>query len=155
MPTKENKYQFKPLSYEYIRGLVEGEGCFTFHTVSDKYGKKKMPAFALGMSKRDEELLRKVRNSLNLKSSVYSYPPRDRKDGYKRQGMAVLLVRGFGDIKNVIVPLFYRKLNGYKAVQFDEWISTIENDPNVLQIYKLIPKLYRNGYYNKNFRHYD
>ncbi len=151
----ENKYQSKNLSWEYIRGLVEGEGCFTFHTVGPKDSKKKMPTFAINMSRRDEELLRKVRNSLNLKSSVYVYPPRQRKDGYKRQGMAVLLVRGFGDIKNIIIPLFYKKLNGYKAVQFDKWINNIEQDPNVLKIYKLIPKLYKNGFYDRNFRHYD
>lgn len=146
----------KQISYEYIRGLSEGEGCFTFCSVGYRKGpKKKLPAFILSMSKRDEELIRNVRNTLNLKSTVYSYPPRKYKDGYRRHGMVILIVRRFGDIKNRIVPLFYRKLNGYKAKQFEEWIKKIETDPSVHEMYKLIPKLYKNGFYEKNFKNYD
>ncbi len=41
----------KKLSYEYIRGLVEGEGCFTFYpTTKKKDGSySKITAFVIGM----------------------------------------------------------------------------------------------------------
>jgi hypothetical protein len=142
---------YKKLSYEYIRGLVEGEGCFTFSPVGYRGGlKRNLPAFVLSMSRRDKDLIEKVKTALNLRNKVYEYKPRIRKDGYKRDGMAVLIVRDIGQLKNIIVPLFYKKLNGYKAKQFDEWIIKIGDDPEVPDSYKLITKIYKSGFYDRN-----
>ncbi len=144
------------LTYDYIRGLITGEGCFTFCSVRSKERGtiSKIPTFALGMSERDKILVESVKESLGLRNRVYAYAPRKRKDGYKRTGSVHLMVRDFGQLKNVIVPLFYKKLKGYKSIQFEEWILTIENDPMVPKIYKLIPKIYKSGFY-ENIKKFD
>lgn len=139
------------LSYEYIRGLVEGEGCFTFCSSSWKnQPKRKLPTFMIGMSAKDKDLLNKVRDSLCLRNKVYEYAPRLRKDGYRRDGMAMLMVRDVGQLKNIIIPLFYKKLNGNKRKQFEAWVESIGTDPMVPSSYKFIHKIYNAGFYDKN-----
>ena len=66
------------ISNEYVRGLVEGEGTFTF----SPSGNKKIPVFCLKMHVRDKNLLELVRNKLGLKNKVYEYN-HQRKDGVK------------------------------------------------------------------------
>lgn len=53
----EHKQQ--SLSYEYIRGLVDREGCFGFHSgcIKSNGNKYKIPVFAISMHVRDKELL--------------------------------------------------------------------------------------------------
>jgi len=140
------------LSKEYIRGLVEGEGCFTFCSLIDQNSKEKklIPAFSIGMHERDENLIIRLRDTLKLKNNVRVYKNIG-SDKIKRGKKAFLIVRDFYQIKNIIVPLFYKKLQGYKAQQFNDWIEKIENDNLVPDSYKLIPKLYKNGYYDKYF----
>ncbi len=144
----------KKPSNEYIRGLVAGEGCFSFCTVGKKndMNKPKIPAFILSMSAQDRELVNLVKESLSIKNKVYEYRPRIRKDNYNRQGMVMLIVRDFGQLKNIIVPFFYKKLVGNKGKQFEEWIENIGSDPDVPKRYRFIHKLYRIGYYDKNPR---
>ena len=72
------------LSEEYVRGLVEGEGSFTFDT---RHKISKIPTFVIAMHKRDENLLRLVRETLGISvkmdsHSVYRYKV-TRKDGYR------------------------------------------------------------------------
>ena len=114
-------------NYDYIRGLVAGEGCFTFCSIKNTGTKKQLPTFLINMSRRDKVLLEKTRDVLGLKNKIYEYPPRTAKDGYKRDGMVLLIVRDIGQIKNIIVPLFYKKLIGYKSIQFNEWMERIGN----------------------------
>lgn len=151
--------QDKKLSYEYIRGLVEGEGTFTFSTskrnMSDGSIKNiKVPAFAIGMHERDEELLRSVRDVLGLKNRVYNYKSFN-KDGYKRGRKAFLIVREFGQLKNIIVPFFYKRLKGNKGRQFEQWLEKIGNDPGVPETFRFIYKIYKAGFYDKNPKFYD
>lgn len=146
----EQSIGYGGISYEYIRGLVDGEGCFTFYPAKVGSVKYKIPAFVLAMSERDADLLRLVADKLGVKSKIYVYPPRKRRDGYKRQGMAVLIIRSIGQIKNVIVPLFYKKLHGYKGKQFEAWIEQMGNDEAVSNRFRLVHKLYKVGFYDKN-----
>ena len=82
------------LSNEYIRGLIEGEGCFSFHTRNAKTPflrngqkiKEKMTAFCLSMHERDENLIKAVRDHLGLKNKVYIYGPY-KGDGYKSKSV--------------------------------------------------------------------
>lgn len=142
------------ISYEYIRGLIDGEGCFTFCSAQNPNGGKiKIPAFILRMSIRDIGLIEAVRDALDLKNKVHTYSYQG-KDGAKRQPQAVLIVRDFGSLKNTIIPLFLNKLHGYKSLQFIQWIENMESDPLVPRDYKLLAKLYKNGYFedlSKNF----
>ena len=108
------------LSFEYIRGLVDGEGCFSFHTVpaKDRLGNKirmRIPAFMLGMSIQDINLIARVKETLGLRNRIYEYSQERRRDGYNRQPMAVLVVRDIGQLKNIIIPLFYKSLQGTEA----------------------------------------
>ncbi len=137
------------ISFDYIRGLVDGEGCFTFCRSGGSRYRDKVPTFSLGMTERDFQLLTIIRDKLGLRNKVYLYGPRKRKDGYKRDGMAILIVRDFGQIKNIIIPLFYKKLIGYKAKQFEEWIENMGSDPDVPEIYQFMKKLYHSGFYEK------
>ena len=64
----------------------------------------------------------------------------------------MLIVRNIGDIKNVIIPFFYKRLEGYKKEQFFQWLEDF-NKPDVAEGYKFIYRLYKNGYY-KEFKGY-
>lgn len=149
----EQKLQNKSISYDYIRGLIAGEGCFSFCTVPSwgKNGNKlKIPAFILQMSAQDKELVYLVKEMLGLRNRVYEYKPRVAKDSYNRQGMVTLIVRDFGQLKNIIVPFFYKKLVGNKAKQFEQWIEDIGTDPDVQENYRFIYFIYKAGFYEKN-----
>lgn len=140
------------LSDEYIRGLVEGEGCFTFDTRKTKHGPVKIPTFVIGMHERDEELLRSVRTSMHLQqinsNSIYLEKPY-RKDGVNRCGIAKLIIRDYRSLSEFIIPFFYKKLHGYKGLQFAEWLEKIGNK-DVPYPYKRIYILYKDGFYDKN-----
>lgn len=139
------------LTYEFIRGLVVGEGCFTFSGTTRKFAdgtvlKTKIPAFAIVMHERDQWLLRQVRHKLGVQNSVYVYE-NNGKDGSKRGRKAVLIIRELDSLKDVIIPLFYRGLSGHKAIQFKEWLEKIGADPMVPYKFKLIHKLHKDGFY--------
>ncbi len=146
------------LSNEYIRGLIDGEGCFTFHTRrSAKKGiktKGRVPAFALSMHWRDTELVEAVRDSMGLKNRVYRFKSYQR-DGHMRGDKVVLVVREFGQLKNIIIPFFYKKLHGYKARQFINWLEKIGTDPTVGENYRLLYRLYKCGFYDREMKYKD
>ena len=156
------KRSFDDISYEYIRGLIEGEGCFSFCTfgkevmVSDgRTGKMKLPAFIISMHERDIELLRSVRNKLKLRNSVYHHKEYKRNDGYKHGRMSTLIVRDFGQLRNIIIPLFYKKLIGNKALQFENWVNLIDYDPFIPERYKILSMLLKSGFYDKNLKNFE
>ena len=136
------------LSYEYIRGLTDGEGTFTFSTNTVNGIKRRIPAFAIKMAARDKDLIEGVRDTLNLKNKVYVYNHQG-KDGSIRQPQAMLIVREFPSLRDVIIPVFYKKLKGYKRFQFEEWIDIIGSDPAVPKTFKILYKIYNNGYYEE------
>jgi len=149
----------RPLTYDYIRGLIDGEGSFTFNTgthrlVDGEMRRSRIPAFAIGMHERDEDLLIAVRDMLGLPNKVYNYQPSN-KDGYNRGRKAFLIVREFGSLKNIIIPLFYNNLAGYKAIQFNEWLEKIGTDPLVPESYRLFYRLHKSGYFAKNRKFID
>jgi len=136
------------INWDYIRGLVEGEGCFTFSPVGYK---QRIPSFQLRMHVRDKFLLEKIRDFLGLKNKVYTYHYPG-KDNAKRGPQVVLIVREFGSLKNIIIPLFYENLIGHKSIQFNEWLEKIGNDPNVPKSYKLLYRLHKSGFYSRDSR---
>ena len=150
----------KKIPYEYIRGLIEGEGSFTFTSNSRKdvegntVVKIKIPAFAIGMHERDENLLCAVRDTMGLENKVYNYKSSN-KDGYNRGRKAFLIVREIGNLKNIVVPFFYNRLIGYKRTQFNKWIDDIGSDPEVPESYKIIYRLHKNNFYKNNPKFVD
>jgi len=140
------------LSNEYIRGLIEGEGCFTFY-----YGwkrpngrKYKVPGFVIGMNERDLELLKLVKDSLGLRNKIYFRGTHHiTKSGKDTGRVVVLAVREFDQLKDIIIPLFYKKLRGYKGVQFFDWLEKIGSDPDISDRYKSLYRLYKWGMYDK------
>lgn len=146
------------LTNDYIRGLVDGEGCFTFYTgkiVRNGMTEKiRIPAFAISMHERDKELIQAVRDHFGIKNAVYTFRPYLR-DGCKRGSKATLVIREFGRLKNVIIPFFYKKLKGYKAKQFESWLERMGADPLVPESYKLLYRLHKSGYYDKNQKFVD
>ena len=144
------------LSDDYILGLIDGEGCFTFcvstYLSNRKFLRRKIPAFALAMHERDMNLIKSVRDHLGIRNKVYIY----HKPGivlktktYLRGDQAFLIVREIGSLKNIIVPFFYKRLKGYKRIQFEKWIEKIGTDPLVPEIYKIIHRLHSYGYYER------
>src|SRR3989338_7579768 len=139
-------YMFQ-LPYDYIRGLVDGEGTFTFSTSPKKLKdgtiiKVKVPAFSLRMHNRDEYLIRAVRVTLGLNNSVYTYhyiSPDKR--GIKRGPQSVLIVREFPQIKEIIIPFFYKRLYGYKGKQFIDWLEKM-NDKDTTEWSKFLFRIY-------------
>jgi len=148
LPNMENIKRESEISFDYIRGLVDGEGTFTFSS-NNKRQRTKIPAFSIKMHARDKELLVKVRNAMNLKNNIYEYNYQG-KDGSKRGPQAMLIVREFGQLKNIVVPFFYKKLIGNKGKQFEEWIEKIGTDPDVPKSYKFIYRIYKLGFYDRN-----
>lgn len=137
------------ISYDYIRGLVSGgSGTFTFTTAYSGRRKKKIPAFQLRMSVKNRELMNKIKASLGLKNNIYTYQYSG-KDGYQRKPFVMIIVREFGPLKNIIIPLFYSQLIGSKGQQFDKWLEKIGSDPSVRQSYKLLHRLHRSGYFRR------
>ena len=118
---------------DYIRGLTDGEGCFTCCNVPTKSktgNKLKIPTFLIAMHVRDRSLLVKVMDYLDLKGELYILKP-SLKDGCKRGYSARFMVRNFGDLRDIIIPFFYKKLIGYKGIQFIEWLQKITSDSYV------------------------
>lgn len=144
--------QDEKLSYEFIRRFVEGKGTFTFSSNSKIH--RKVPAFAIKTSIINKELLEKIRDSMGLKNTIYDYN-HQRNDGYKRRPQAMLIVRELGQLKNIIVPFFYKKLKGNKEKQFKQWLTKIGSDPDVPETYKFIYKIYKAGFYDKNPKFQD
>ena len=107
------------------------------------------------MSRRDKNLIIKVRDTLGLRNKVYEYGPRKRNDGYNRNGMAILIVRDIGQLKNIIIPLCYKKFAGNKKKQFENWLEKIGNDPDIPGGYKFIYKIHKAGFYDKNPKYMD
>src|SRR3989338_1204460 len=121
----ENKFQEFSISDDYIRGLIDGEGCFTFCNVPVYRGKKK------------------IKDQLGLRNKIYIYRQTTLKTFnssgpkiYQSGRTATLIVRDLGQLKNIIVPFFYKKLIGHKGVQFIEWLENIGRDPLVHEDYK-------------------
>lgn len=147
----------KPISYEYIRGLVEGEGSFTYCTntyksPSGKVRRNKIPTFTLAMHERDLALIEQVRDAMGIKNKIYLNKNNHHKDGYNHGQMMMLIVREIGNIKNIIVPFFYKRLHGYKAKQFEDWLEMMGTDPEVTNGFKFIYKIYKAGFYDRNPR---
>lgn len=142
------------LSNEFIRGLIVGEGCFSFHTNGSKKNpdgttsRWKIPAFVLSMHVRDRDLINSVADALGVDDMVYRHTGY-KGDGLNRSDKATLAIRKFADLKDKVIPFFYNKLSGYKAIQFQEWLNNIGRDPDVRESYKLIYKLHKSGYWNK------
>lgn len=101
------------ISDDYIRGLVEGEGCFA--NMRDSRGDQ-VPAFVLKMHVRDKELIEAIRDYLTLPDRVYEYT-------HQGRHFALLQVRYIGSLKNKIIPLFKDKLLGHKGTQFKAWLG--------------------------------
>lgn len=132
------------LTDDFIIGLVVGEGTFCFTTTGNRLlgNYKEIPTFQLRMHVRDKKLVTAVRDAMNLKENkVYEYC-------HNNRHYAMLIIRNTGDIKNVIIPFFYKRLKGYKRKQFGQWIEDF-NRSDVAEWYKLIYRLYKNGYYEK------
>lgn len=144
------------ISNEYIRGLVEGEGCFSFHTGRTMANgrKYKLPAFVISMHIRDKDLIEAIRDKLGLKVKIYYRSSNanivNAKTGnvYLSERQAILVVRDFRQLKDIIIPFFYKKLKGYKGKQFLEWLEKIGNDANVSDRFKSLYKLYKWGMYD-------
>ena len=144
------------LTHYYIRGLVEGEGTFTFDTRISGGIKYKIPSFALAMHVRDKDLIEGVRDFLKIKNKVYVYyyPGKDQSRS-KRGSKAILIIREIGSLKNKIIPLFYKNLVGNKAIQFDGWIEKIGEDKSVPKSYKILYRLCKNGFYENNPEYFN
>src|SRR3989344_8938438 len=102
------------ISDDYIRGLIEGEGCFG--NMRDSRDGNRIPAFILKMHVRDKELIEAIRDHLGLPDRVYEYRHADRH-------FALLQVRDTGSLKNKIIQFFQNKLLGYKGTQFHAWLK--------------------------------
>lgn len=138
------------ISRDYILGLVDGEGSFSFTTNNSGGTRWRIPAFQLRMHARDTELIGLVKNFLGLRDRVYTYSYRTKpRDKVRRGPFSTILVRDVGQLKNIIIPFFYGRLIGYKSEQFNAWLETIGNDPLVPEEYKILFTLHKNGYYQR------
>ena len=91
---------------------------------------------------------------MGLRNKVYEYNHQG-KDGHKRGPQAMLIVRELGQLKNIIVPFFYKKLKGNKGKQFQEWLEKMGTDVNVSDNFRFINKIYKSGFYDKNPKFID
>lgn len=148
---RESEFIHYRLSNDYIRGLTDGEGCFTFSTnnyrKSGEIIKQKSPAFVIAMHVRDKWLIVETAEHLGIRDNVYIHKPY-LKDGHKRGYVVRFMVRSLDQIRDIIIPFFYKKLAGYKGEQFVKWIEDIGNDPMVAPRYKILYEMYKSGYWD-------
>ena len=107
----------------------------------------KRPAFVIGMHERDEDLLNDVRDTLGVNVRVYWYASRSDNQGSK----AMLMVRDTIELRDKIIPLFYKKLHGNKGKQFIEWLEKM-GDENVWEEGKYLHALYKKRYFEEKVK---
>ena len=102
----------KKLSLDYIAGLIEGEGCFTWtfqnHTTW-------VPIFSIKMNYRDKELLKNIAFSLGLDNKIYEYT-------HQNRHYALLIVRDKKSLLFKVIPAIRGSLHGYKKIQMENWV---------------------------------
>jgi len=109
-----------------------------------------MPAFVIAMDERDTNLLTLMRDKLELRNPIYFRKAYiNKKSGYRVGRTAVLVVREFDQLKDIIIPFFYKKLKGYKGQQFMMWLEKIGSDPDISDRYKSLYRLHKWGMYDK------
>jgi len=133
------------LTHDYIRGLINGQGCFTFHTVPNRLlggvvKKVRIPAFILTTHDGEDDSMTAIRKCLNIEKEPY----RTSRSVFK------LVIRDLGTLKNIIIPVCYNRLIGYKKQQFETWLNKMGTDPDVPDQYKLLYRLYKRGYFDQN-----
>ncbi|MDI6717693.1 MAG: LAGLIDADG family homing endonuclease [Patescibacteria group bacterium] len=146
----QTKHNSNQLSCEYIRGFIESQGVFGFSTGARRIDgtKYKIPAFIITVNEQDRDFLEKIKNTLGFKNEIYIQKG-FQKDGIKRNEKAQLIIRDFEQLKDIIIPLCYKKLKGNKAKQFNDWMEKLGCDQNVSERYKSLYRLYKWGVYNK------
>lgn len=101
------------------------------------------------MHERDFDLLNAVKETLGLKGRIYNFKPWIG-DGSNRGRKVVLVVRNFKELKDIIIPLFYKKLKGYKGKQMTDWLEKIGSNPDVTDRYKSLYRLYKWGAFDND-----
>lgn len=107
----------------YIAGLVDGEGCFALKFTKET--KRKRPwsptyygwkaEFAIVLSSNDEEILRKVKETIGV---GIIHPSKRLTSRYS--------VQNVDEFFNVIIPFFRKfKLRAKKSLDFDLWTEAI------------------------------
>lgn len=111
------------LPHDYIAGLVDGEGCFSFRPYNEvKRHRKGAPVyfrwqaeFVIGLRADDWQLLELVRDSIGCGTVTGS------------RGAVRYSVQGINKLRNIIVPLFIKHpLHGKKQKDFELWSRAIE-----------------------------
>ncbi len=135
------------ISAEYIRGVVETQGLFGF-TSSGPAGNK-TPSFQIKMGAQNKKLLEEIRDYLALKNKVYEYhyPGKEKS---KREPQAILIIRDFKQLKDIIIPFLYKRLRGYKEKQLIQWLEEIGRDPDISDRFKSLYRLYKWGMYDNH-----
>lgn len=141
-PSQSNKIK---INADYIIWLIQSRGSFGF-TTSGLY-RNKTPAFQLKMTIDNKEILEQIRDYLGLRNRIYEYryPGKEKS---KRNKQAILIVRDFRQLKDILIPFFYKKLKGRKAGEFMGWLEKIGSDPDVSDRFKSLHRLYKWGMYN-------
>jgi len=145
--TGDNTNKEIKIDPNYIIWLINSYGSFGF-TSSGLY-RNKIPTFQLKMTVSKIKFLEQIRDYLGLKNKIYKYhyPGKDKS---KREPQAILIVRDFKQLKDIIIPFFYKKLTDEKRSQFIKWLEKIDQDPEISDRFKSLYRLYKLGVYDTN-----
>jgi len=114
----------KKVSGDYIAGFVDGEGCFDLQFRRDvRHERTNKPVyygwryqFVIVVRKDDEDLLRKIQNTLNCGSINFA-----------RGDQVRYSVQKIDSLYNVIIPFFKKHpLSGKKKKDFELWAEAVE-----------------------------
>lgn len=97
-------------SYDFIAGLLTGIGSFLWV----KQKNSEVPVFQLKMQSGDHELLKLVKDRLEIRESIHQYI-------HQGRAYSLLLIRSRRTIENKLIPIFDGRLFGQKQIQFDVW----------------------------------
>jgi hypothetical protein len=148
-----NKNQIQILSGDYIAGFTDGEGCFDLQFRKDvRHERLNKPVyygwryqFVIVVRNDDEELLRKIKNTLNCGSINFA-----------RGDQARYSVQDIENLYNIIIP-FFRKypLSGKKKKDFELWAEAIEiiyrNKRNTTNVKKGFRGFIKNNWSKEDF----
>ena len=135
------KSVFAP-SKGWAAGALVASGTLTFSSSKDEL----LPTFVAKLDAEKRGVLIAAASGLGLKNKVYLHKPRNKNS----RPEAILTIRDLDQLKNKILLILHFGLFGGKHTVLQNWLDRIENDQKVPARYKILPKLYKSGFYSKN-----
>ncbi|PIT92895.1 MAG: hypothetical protein COU06_02825 [Candidatus Harrisonbacteria bacterium CG10_big_fil_rev_8_21_14_0_10_38_8] len=121
---------------EYVAGLVNCIGRFTFYTTYRKGVKLKTPAFLVSIPASNKYILEVIVATLDLKERIYTHK-NIQSDHVSREKRCILIIRKYGSLRKII-DFSYKYLLPEKILEMESWLAEIDTGTNVVDRFKTL-----------------